>query len=979
MNYFYKEFYHGVINAVSNFPFQNQEGRLMKNNTLSLLGKETLRSVALLFVFIVGILSIISSGGGNGDDPGILQFKNTTYNITEGADPTVTITVTRTEGSDGAVSVDYATSDGTASDPSDYTSASGTLNWADGDAADKTFSINITDDSAVETAEDFTVVLSNVQTAKLGSNTSAIINISDNDAIGTLQFNSSAYAVTEGTDPVVTITVTRTGGSAGPVSVDYATSNGTAVDPSDYTSTSGSLSWVDGDAAAKNFTVTIINDSVVENTESFNVTLSNVVNATLGANTITTVTINNDDLIPISGTVSAPSGTLAFKGQGLLQRMFAALFGNKLNAAISDIVSPVVGATVSIFEVDASGNLVGAAIDTDTTDGAGAYTMSAPVDALDSVKYIVRASGATEVMDSRIVSNIVDVDPATDATSRMVSSVVSDLSEISLQEVMEMQIEFDELISDISTAGATATQISERLFSKAEVQVGLYNMIRSKVSSGKICGHVESVSASPLDDIYIVVRDYDDRTTRASAYTDDSGNYCVNVPVQGVTDPDGGVFSGEYIIGAINRTDDSTDIERSASEWLGSGTTYTEFEAIKIAVPTSTPVSGIDFALEPGVRITGSVKSTGSLLPVEGVQVVVRDFDTERRLASARVESDGSYSVTVIPGSYLIAAKNRTVAGYASEFYDDANGTNNPNLSSLLSAVAGDELVVDFELEPGSQISGNINDGAPLVNEQIRINISDNAFSENESTDRNGDYNIWLKPGSYDLYAHGELNLGTDLTSSTIVNFTGAVSTISGQLKDSSNNPVRNAGVWLYSKPDATTTDLIDVTSSDSYGNFTAYSSVIGDHLLLPRISRDSAVSSVVYMNQTRLLSGDVIDITNVGNTIDLSSVSLPDGGMLKGNVYADSSGSITLPLGNFRVQIRDNGTTTDDRFIQVRTRSDGSYRVALPAGTYDRVKMRDATNAATGNGNCNNVVIAASATITLNFYDGNNTCEIVP
>ena len=979
MNYFYKEFYHGVINAVSNFPFQNPEGRLMRNNTLSLLGKEVQRSVALLFIFIVGILTIIGSGGGNGDESGILQLNSTTYNVTEGTDPTVTITVTRTNGSSGAVSVDYATSDGTATDPSDYTSASGTLNWADGDAADKTFTITIVDDSAVEAAENFTVALSNVQTAKLGSNTSATINISDNDSTGTLQLSSTAYTVTEGTDLVVTITVNRTGGTAGPVSVDYATSNGSAVDPSDYTSTSGSLSWVDGDAAAKTFTVTINDDSIVENTESFNVSLSNVVNATLGANNSATVTINNDDLISISGTVSAPSGTLAFKEQGLLQRMFAALFGNKLNAAISDIVSPVVGATVSIFEVDVSGNLVGAAIDTDTTDGAGAFSMFAPVDALDSVKYIVRASGATENMDSRIVSNIVNVDPASDATSRMVVSVVSNLADITLQEVMEMQNEIDELVTDIDTSGVSATALSNRLFSKAEVLIGPYNMIRSKVSNGKICGNVESDSATPLEGIYIVVRDYDDRTTRAATYTDASGNYCVNVPVQGGVDPDGGVFSGEYIIGAINRTDDSADAERSASEWLGSGTTYTEFETIKIPVPNSTLVSGIDFTLEPGVRITGTVKTSGSLMPVEGVQVVVRDFDTERRLASADVESDGSYSVTVIPGNYLITAKNRTTAAYASEVYDDVTGTNNPNLGSLLSAVAGDELVVNFELESGSQISGNINDGSPLINTQVRININGDAFSENESTDRNGDYNIWLKPGIYDLYAHGERSLAVDLTSSAVVDFTGAVSTITGQLKDSANNPVSNAGIWLYSKPDATTTDLIDVTSSDSYGNFTAYSSVIGDHLLLPRISRDSSVSSVVYMNQTRLLSGDVIDITNVGNTIDLSAVSLPDGGMLKGNVYADSSGSITLPLGNFRVQIRDNGTTTDDRFIQVRTRSDGSYRVALPTGTYDRVKMRDATNAATGNGNCNNVVIAASATTTLNFYDGNNTCEIVP
>ena len=70
--------------------------------------------------------------------PGTLQFAAANLNDSEtNTTHNATITVSRT-GSDGAVSVHYATSNGTATG-GDYTATSGALNWTDGDAADKTF------------------------------------------------------------------------------------------------------------------------------------------------------------------------------------------------------------------------------------------------------------------------------------------------------------------------------------------------------------------------------------------------------------------------------------------------------------------------------------------------------------------------------------------------------------------------------------------------------------------------------------------------------------------------------------------------------------------------------------------------------------------------------------------------------------------------------------------------------------------------
>src|SRR5688500_13415346 len=91
----------------------------------------------------------------------------------------VTITVNRTGGSDGAASVNYATSSGTATSGADFTATSGMLNWADGDAAPKSFNVPITDDLIFEGSEQFTVTLAGATGAALGADTANII-ITDN-------------------------------------------------------------------------------------------------------------------------------------------------------------------------------------------------------------------------------------------------------------------------------------------------------------------------------------------------------------------------------------------------------------------------------------------------------------------------------------------------------------------------------------------------------------------------------------------------------------------------------------------------------------------------------------------------------------------------------------------------------------------------------------------------------------------------------
>lgn len=134
---------------------------------------------------------------------------------------------------------------------------------------------------------------------------------------GTLQFSAPTYSVDEN-GVSATIAVTRTGGNTGPVTVNYAASNGTATAPADYATTSGTLNWANGDMLPKTFSVTIIDDALPEGNETLLLALTSPTGgAALGATAAATFTIVDNDLpagTPMLG-LSTPS--LAFGNQSI--------------------------------------------------------------------------------------------------------------------------------------------------------------------------------------------------------------------------------------------------------------------------------------------------------------------------------------------------------------------------------------------------------------------------------------------------------------------------------------------------------------------------------------------------------------------------------------------------------------------------------------------------------------------------------------
>jgi uncharacterized protein YneR len=249
--------------------------------------------------------------------PGTLAFSSATYSGMENS--MATITVNRTSGSDGAVTVNYATSSGSATGGAscttgvDYVTTSGMLSFANGETT-KTFNVNLCSDAETDPNETVNLAISNATGgATIGAINMAVLTISEPPVSGSLQFSSATYSVGEA-GPMATLTVSRTVGSAGAVTINYTLANGSATGGAtcgtgvDYVNTGGMVSFADGEMS-KTFNVTICEDMVFEGNETFTSTLSNPTGgATLGMPSTATVTINDNEIaMPGTLTLSAPT------------------------------------------------------------------------------------------------------------------------------------------------------------------------------------------------------------------------------------------------------------------------------------------------------------------------------------------------------------------------------------------------------------------------------------------------------------------------------------------------------------------------------------------------------------------------------------------------------------------------------------------------------------------------------------------------
>ena len=222
------------------------------------------------------------------DDEAAFFFSAASYNVSE-ASRNAIVTLKRSGDLSLAATVDYLTSDGSATQPGDYGAAAGVLSFGPRQAT-KTFLVPIVNDQEIgEGTETVNLELQNPFGATLGTQATAVLNISDDDPLQVLQFSSASYAVPEAAQ--LLLTVKRTAGTVGSVTVDYASADGSATQPADYAPAAGTLTFGPGQLA-KTIALVPADDASSEGSESLSFVLTNPsAGAVLGANATPSVEI----------------------------------------------------------------------------------------------------------------------------------------------------------------------------------------------------------------------------------------------------------------------------------------------------------------------------------------------------------------------------------------------------------------------------------------------------------------------------------------------------------------------------------------------------------------------------------------------------------------------------------------------------------------------------------------------------------------
>ncbi|MBZ0111763.1 MAG: hypothetical protein K8J08_04820, partial [Thermoanaerobaculia bacterium] len=342
-------------------------------------------------------------------EPGELQFTMMNYTNTESG--MATIAVERVNGSDGMVSVQYATADGSATNPADYTSAMGMVAWNDGDSSNKTFDVPIAADTIDELDETVNLSLSGpTGGATLGMPTAAVLTIQDDDAPPQISISDVSQVEGNVGNTNFDFAITLDTASGLQVDVDYATADGTAtLGDTDYVMTNGTVTFLPSETMMI-VSVPVVGDVAPESDENFFVDLTMPMNASIADNQgegmilddDTTPEFSVDDVLVVEGDVGTTTLTFTVS------------------------LSPMVGSATSV-DVATADSTATAPADyvaiTTTTVNFPANTASVPVmvtinnDVLDEVDEVffldlTNAQGGTGIADAQGVGTIQDNDAA---------------------------------------------------------------------------------------------------------------------------------------------------------------------------------------------------------------------------------------------------------------------------------------------------------------------------------------------------------------------------------------------------------------------------------------------------------------------------------------------------------------------------------------------------------------------------------------
>jgi len=223
-----------------------------------------------------------------------LSISDVTQAETNGGTTNFVFTVTQSPASPLTTTVNFATSNGTATAGSDYQPAAGTLTFAPL-ATTQTITVVVNGDTQFEPDENFFVTLTGATNASITKAVGTGTITNDDAAPATPSFSIDDVTKAEGDSGTTSFVFTVTQSVASPVTtaVSFATLNGTATLGSDYQPTTGTLIFAPG-VTTQTITVLVNGDSDFEPDETFFVTLTGAINAST-AKGVGIGTIKNDD------------------------------------------------------------------------------------------------------------------------------------------------------------------------------------------------------------------------------------------------------------------------------------------------------------------------------------------------------------------------------------------------------------------------------------------------------------------------------------------------------------------------------------------------------------------------------------------------------------------------------------------------------------------------------------------------------------
>jgi hypothetical protein len=214
-------------------------------------------------------------------------------NVREGDENTTPLgfTVTLEKPSALPVAVNYSTLEGSANVGSDFAAiVDSQLTFAPGET-EKTITVDVIGDKIVEAFETFSVVLSEPFNASVvnGTATGTILN---DDTL--LRINDASALEGHAGIHALTFTITLSAPTALPVSVDFASADGTATAGADYTAlTPGTLHFAPGETS-KTIAVDVLGDTVVEPSKTLSIVLSQASNAVIDQATAVGTILDDD-------------------------------------------------------------------------------------------------------------------------------------------------------------------------------------------------------------------------------------------------------------------------------------------------------------------------------------------------------------------------------------------------------------------------------------------------------------------------------------------------------------------------------------------------------------------------------------------------------------------------------------------------------------------------------------------------------------